>query len=88
MERFNQKFKKVKRNGFPIVFSNLALRGVILEIPYGCFRDFSPFLPKKHRLGVFFFRFEDGPFKLIPYYNVNVYNLSRILKCSFIILKI
>ena len=40
--------------------------GVILEIPYGCFRVFSAFLPNKHRLGVFFFRFEDGPYKLIP----------------------
>ena len=41
--------------------------GVILELPYGCFRVFSPFLSNKHRLGGFFFIFEDGLSKLIPY---------------------
>ena len=40
---------------------------VILEIPYGGFSVFSPFLPNTHRQGGFFFRFEDGPYKLIPY---------------------
>ena len=43
-------------------------QGVILKITYGCFRVISPFLPNKHRLGVFFFRFEDGPSKLIPWH--------------------
>ena len=67
LERFNQYLKKSK-NGFAFVFSNLArpMAGVILEIPYGCFRVLSLFLPNKHRQGGFFFRFEDGPSKLIP----------------------
>ena len=43
-------------------------QGFFLEIPYGCFRVFSPFLPYKHRQGGFFFRFEDGPSKFIPYH--------------------
>ena len=42
-------------------------QGVILQIPYGCFGVFSPFLPNKHRMAGFFLRFEDGPSKLIPY---------------------
>ena len=55
---------------FPLYFQILLGQwpGVILEIPYGCFQVSSPFLPDKHRLGVFFFfRFDDGPSKLIPY---------------------
>ena len=52
---------------FPLYFQILLgqWQGVILKIPYGCFVVFSPFLPNKHRLGGFFFRFEDGPPKLI-----------------------
>ena len=59
---------------FPLYFQILLgqWQGVILEIPYGCFRVFSPFLPNKHRQGGFFFRFEDGPSKLIPYLQVVV----------------
>ena len=38
---------------FPLFFQILLRQwqGVILEMPYGCFRVFSPFLPIKHRQG-------------------------------------
>ena len=53
---------------FPFYFQIMLgqWKGVILEIPYGCFRVFSPFLPNKHRQGGFFLKFKDGPSKLIP----------------------
>ena len=54
---------------FPFYFQIMLgqWKGVILEIPYGCFRVVSPFLPNKHRQGGFFFRFKNGPSKLIPF---------------------
>ena len=58
---FEQCIKKSK-NEFPIVFSNLAR-----PMAAGYFRVFIPFLANKHRHGGFFFGFENGPSKLIPY---------------------
>ena len=41
-------------------------RGVILEMPYGFLRVFSPFLPKKSCQVVLIFRFELRPLNLYP----------------------
>ena len=51
----NQYLKSQKMD-FPLYFQILLgqWQGVILEIPYRCFRVFSPFLPNKLRLGGFF----------------------------------
>ena len=72
-EAFRSVFKKVK-NGFPIVFSNLArpmaggyFRDTMRERGlYGCFRVFSPFLPNKNRLGVFSSDLKMDPLNLYP----------------------
>ena len=56
LSKYSKKF--LKKHGFPIVLSNIAwpTAGFIFEIPYGCLRVFSPFLPNKHRQGGFFYR--------------------------------
>ena len=58
---------------FPFYFQILLgqWQGVISDIPYGLFRIFSPFLPTKNCQGGFFFRFEHGSSKLIPYTHVD-----------------
>ena len=53
---------------FPLYFQILLgkWQGVILEIPYGCFRVFSPFLPNKHRQGGFSSDLKMDPLNLYP----------------------